>query len=134
MGGENYSRYLRLSPQKDLRGVECTDCETRYFPPRPLCPGCGSRLMKPWEPGRWGEVYSYSVAHEALAGYGGQAPYPIALVRLDDGPMLTAQLTGVDPEDIQIGMRVEMVTRRIKEDGDRGLINYGYKFRPSVRR
>jgi hypothetical protein len=32
---------------------------------------------------------------------------------------------------VKIGMPVEMVTRRIKEDGDeRGMLIYGYKFRP----
>ena len=45
--------------------------------------------------------------------------------------MVTAQLTDVDNSDIQIGMPVEMVTRKMRNDGDeRGLIVYGYKFRP----
>jgi uncharacterized OB-fold protein len=34
---------------------------------------------------------------------------------------------------VQIGMPVEMVTRKMRNDGDeRGLIVYGYKFRPAV--
>lgn len=129
------SRHWRLNSQRYvLGGVECSGCGTRYFPPRPLCPRCGSRLMQPanFIGNGLGEVYSYSVVHDAPAGYGDHAPYPVALVRLDDGPVITAQLTDVDPENVQIGMRVEMVTRRIKEDGDRGLINYGYKFRPML--
>jgi uncharacterized OB-fold protein len=44
--------------------------------------------------------------------------------------MLTAHLTDVDPEDVRIGMPVEMVTRKVKEDGQEGQILYGYKFRP----
>jgi uncharacterized OB-fold protein len=31
---------------------------------------------------------------------------------------------------VTIGMRVEMVTRKLREDGDEGQIIYGYKFRP----
>jgi len=47
--------------------------------------------------------------------------------------MVTAQLTDVDNNAIAIGMPVEMVTRKIRNDGDeRGLIVYGYKFRPAV--
>lgn len=34
---------------------------------------------------------------------------------------------------VEIGMPVEMVTRIRKKDGDRGLIDYGYKFRPPIR-
>ena len=47
--------------------------------------------------------------------------------------MITAQLTDVDNNAIEIGMPVEMVTRKMRNDGDeRGLIVYGYKFRPAV--
>ena len=47
--------------------------------------------------------------------------------------MLTAQLTDIDNNQVQIGMPVEMVTRKMRNDGDeRGLIVYGYKFRPAV--
>jgi len=61
-------------------------------------------------------------------------PYTVALVKLEEGPVITAQLTDVDPEDIKIGMPVEMVTRRLREEGDEGLILYGYKFRPLLER
>jgi uncharacterized OB-fold protein len=45
--------------------------------------------------------------------------------------MLTAQLTDMGEQPIQIGMSVEMVTRKMRNDGDeRGVIVYGYKFRP----
>ncbi len=56
-----------------------------------------------------------------------------ALVQLDEGPLVTAQLTDVDIDDIQIGMPVEMVTRRLREYGEDGLIIYGYKFRPKLK-
>jgi hypothetical protein len=77
-----------------------------------------------------GEVYSFSTMYNAPRGYEDQKPYTIALIRLDDGPMITAQLTDVNHGDVRIGMRVEMVTRKLREDGDEGQIIYGYKFRP----
>jgi len=54
----------------------------------------------------------------------------VALVKLDEGPLVTAQLTDVEREDVTIGMPVEMVTRRMYEEGDDGVIVYNYKFRP----
>ncbi len=45
--------------------------------------------------------------------------------------MVTAQLTDLDQKPVEIGMPVEMVTRRMRDDGnERGIIVYGYKFRP----
>jgi hypothetical protein len=70
----------------------------------------------------------------APAGFEEQAPYTIALVKLQEGPMVTAQLTDLGEEPVRIGMPVEMVTRKIRNDGDeRGMIVYGYKFRPVMK-
>ena len=66
----------------------------------------------------------------APAGWTEYAPYVVALVKLAEGPMVTAQLTDVGPNEVSIGMSVEMVTRRMREEGEGGLIQYGYKFRP----
>ena len=54
------------------------------------------------------------------------------LVQLDDGQLITTQLTDVDA-DVEIGDRVEMVTRKLTTDGQRGMIVYGYKFRPVLK-
>lgn len=79
--------------------------------------------------GNLGTLYSFTTVTEAPDGYDDQAPYFVGLVKLDDGPMLTAQITDVDGE-IHIGDRVEMVTRKLTTEGTRGMIVYGYKFRP----
>jgi uncharacterized OB-fold protein len=75
-----------------------------------------------------GEIYSYTMLQEAPAGFDDQAPYILALVRLDEGPIVTAQITDVDGA-VAIGDRVEMVTRRLTTEGSKGMIVYGYKFR-----
>ena len=77
-----------------------------------------------------GEVYSYSTVHEAPEGYDEVSPYTVALVKLDEGPMVSAQLTDLGSDTPRIGMRVEMVTRKLRSEGPRGVIQYGYKFRP----
>ena len=77
-----------------------------------------------------GEVFSFSTMYSVPQGYEDQKPYTIAIIQLDEGPMVTAQMTDVAAVDVSIGMRVEMVTRKLREDGDEGQIVYGYKFRP----
>ena len=78
-----------------------------------------------------GTVYSYSLVQEAPSGFEEQAPYYLALVELDDGGLITAQLTDIDG-DVNIGDAVEMVTRKLTTEGARGMIVYGYKFRPLI--
>ena len=75
-----------------------------------------------------GEVYSFTTLQETPEGFDDQAPYMLALVKLDEGPLVTAQLTDVD-DPVAIGDRVEMVTRKLTTEGSRGMIVYGYKFR-----
>lgn len=77
-----------------------------------------------------GEIYSFTTMYNVPQGFEEQKPYTIGLIKLDEGPMVTAQLTDVDSKDVKIGMRVEMVTRKLREDGNEGQIIYGYKFRP----
>lgn len=77
-----------------------------------------------------GVIYSFSTMYNVPGGFEEQKPYTIALVKLNDGPMVTAQLTDVDNDAVTIGMPVEMVTRRLRADGEEGQIIYGFKFRP----
>jgi uncharacterized OB-fold protein len=96
------------------------------------CRSCGGiELERHLLSGR-GTVYSYSEVAQAPDGF--EPPHLMALVRLDEGVVVAAQLTDVDPDDIQIDMPVEMVTRRIKDCGPQGLLVYGYKFRPKLSR
>ncbi len=79
-----------------------------------------------------GTVYSYTVLQDSPESFVEQAPYILALVQLDEGPVITAQLTDVDGP-VSIGDEVEMVTRKLTTEGPKGMIVYGYKFRPTIR-
>lgn len=78
-----------------------------------------------------GSVYSYTVVTDPPENFKEQSPYLLAWIQLDSGSMITAQLTDVDG-DVEIGMRVEMVTRKLRTEGHSGMIVYGYKFRPLI--
>ncbi|MBC8099711.1 MAG: OB-fold domain-containing protein [Armatimonadetes bacterium] len=76
-----------------------------------------------------GTVYSLTVLQETPENFDEQAPYVLALIKLNEGPLLLAQLTDLDDDLPQIGDQVEMVTRKLTTEGTRGMIVYGYKFR-----
>ena len=125
-------RHWRLKKQRyALIGEVCPHCDAKIFPPRDVCPECGGEARLPFSFSGRGEIFSYTVMHDAPAGFELTTPYTVALVKLEEGPVVTAQLTDLGEEAVKIGMPVEMVTRRLREDGDeRGILVYGYKFRP----
>jgi uncharacterized OB-fold protein len=127
------ARHWRVKHQRySLTGEICHHCGTKVFPPRDVCPECTQPAYEPVRLSGLGEVYSFTTVYEAPTGFEAQAPYHLALIKLAEGPMLTAQLTDVDPNEVRIGMPVEMVTRKLSQEGDEGLIQYGYKFRPRM--
>ncbi len=125
-------RHWRIKKQRyALVGEVCPHCDAKIFPPRDVCPECGGEAKTPFAFTGRGEIYSYTVMNDAPAGYQESTPYTVALVKLQEGPMVTAQLTDLGSQPVEIGMPVEIVTRRIRSDGDeRGMLVYGYKFRP----
>jgi hypothetical protein len=127
-------RHWRLKQQRyKLVGEVCPHCEAKLFPPRDICPECGGEAKSLYTFSGRGEVYSHTTVQDAPAGFEDNAPYTVALVKLEEGPLITAQLTDLGEESVEIGTPVEMVTRRLRTDGDeRGMLVYGYKFRPRL--
>jgi len=127
-------RFWREIPQRyNLVANQCGVCNKVYFPPRESCPYCRRKSidkMKNIKLSGKGEVVTYTIIHEAPEQFEGQAPYPIAIIKLDEGVKLTAQIVDCDYRDVKIGMRVQSTFRKIQEDGSVGAIYYGYKFRP----
>lgn len=129
----NIPKHWRLQNQRyRMVGEICEHCGVRLFPPRDVCPECSQPASTPYTFSGKGEVYSYSTIYQAPEGFEEFVPYTVALVKLQEGPMITAQLTDVTLDEVKIGMPVEMVTRRMQEEGEDGLIVYGYKFRPAL--
>lgn len=125
-------RHWRLKKQRyGLVGEVCEN-EHYVFPPRDVCPDCHGQAHIPHTMSGKGEIYSSTVVHEAPESFGELTSYQLALIKLEEGPIVAARLTDLEKPAVplKIGAKVEMVTRKLSSDGDRGLINYGYKFRP----
>jgi uncharacterized OB-fold protein len=127
-------RFWREIPQRyNLIGNKCEVCDRVYFPPRESCPYCRRKSigkMKDLKFSGKGKVVTYTIIHEAPENFDGQAPYPMAIIQLDEGPKITAQIVDCKLEDVKIGMKVISTFRKIQEDGYIGAIYYGYKFKP----
>ncbi len=107
-----------------LRAEVCNECGNTIFPPRDVCPYCAEQKQSWTNLSGRGEVYSYTTMYSAPTAFEEYTPYTVALVKLAEGPLITAQLTDVDTEQVSIGMPVEMVTRKLSQEGEEGQILY----------
>ncbi len=121
-----------------LTASRCAACNRLDFPPRLVCLDCGGYdLVQEVLSGK-GEVYARTVIAKGSSPTEFQeqqdliGPYAVALVQLQEGPRILTQLTDVDPADVEIGMPVDAVLRRIYRQ--EGVVRYGYKFRPMPER
>lgn len=104
------THYAALGEGK-LTGSRCSVCNQTYYPARPICPACHSAQMEAVEFSGKGKLAAYSIIYIAptpmiQAGFDRKNPYCAAVVELEEGPRICAQLVGVDmkqPESIQIG-------------------------------
>ncbi len=119
-----------IQPRYNLVGSVCKTCGQHYFPPRNICPDCRRRgVIEKFKFSGEGEVYTYTVVRAAPTGFEYQKPYVVAIVKLSEGALCTAQLVDCRPEEVEVGKPVEMVFRKIMADDEAGIIRYGYKFR-----
>jgi uncharacterized OB-fold protein/acyl dehydratase len=86
---------------------KCSGCGVLRHPPRPRCDKCGSYEWEEAEASGRGTVYSFVVNHYP------QVPafdYPLAvgLIELEEGTRLVADIVGIDPADVKVGMAVEV--------------------------
>jgi len=94
----------------ELRIQRCTPCEEFYFYPRPFCPRCMSADVQWVTVSGRARLHSYVINHRAAPGFEAEAPYVIAIVELEEGPRMMANLVGVEsrPEMLPLDMDLEV--------------------------
>ena len=60
-----------------------------------------------------------------------EAPYPIAVIALDDGVRIQCQIADCPVNDLKTGMPVRIEFRKVKEEGEAGILCYGFKAVPA---
>jgi uncharacterized OB-fold protein len=95
--------------QGELRLQSCDDCGKRYFPPRPFCPGCGSRHVTVFAASGRATLYSYVINARPMPGF--EPPYAIAVVELEEGPRMMTNIVECPqtPEALELDMPLEVV-------------------------
>ncbi len=133
--GTAIPRFWReIQSRYNLVGTKCGNCGKVDFPPRSVCPDCGRKSvgkMHTYKLSGKGSVVTYTTIYDAPSQFDMQKPYVMAIIEMDEGVRLTSQLIDLKPEDVKIGMKVQATFRKLGQEGDAGVIHYGYKFRPT---
>jgi len=101
------SRYFAETAETgEFKLPVCTACGNAHWYPRPFCPHCqDSRLEWRKASGR-GHIYAFSIMRRA------DAPFALAYVQLDEGPMMLTNLVAGNLDDLRIGDAVELTFRQ----------------------
>ena len=128
-------QYTREIPQRyRLEAKKCTGCGKVHFPPRLICDACRCREFEDTTLPREGKVLTWTVIYVPPPRFDLEAPYVVAIVELEGGARqdagqvrLTCQVVDCDPDELAVDVPVELVFRRIQEDSQADIIQYGYK-------
>ncbi|MEX2445759.1 MAG: Zn-ribbon domain-containing OB-fold protein [Dehalococcoidia bacterium] len=95
----------------ELRMQRCTDCNTLRYPVSPVCWKCLSEGVE-WEQlsGR-GTLGTWIVVEQVTGNpaWSEDVPFIVALVNLEEGPRLTTNIVGIEPDQLAYGMPLEIV-------------------------
>lgn len=87
----------------------CRACRTVQHRPRGLCATCLSDDIEHFVASGRGEVYTYSIVRQnQMPAFREAVPYVVSYVQLEEGPQLLTNIVGCDPDEVSIGMAVEV--------------------------
>jgi len=106
---DNVSRtFWEATKRGELLYQECPACGNRQFYPRAVCTSC---LAEPeWRVASGtGTIHTFTVVRQNFAPpFKDWVPYAVAVVDLDEGPRVQANVVGVPVDDIRIGQQVRV--------------------------
>ena len=96
--------------KRELQLQRCDDCRAWRFPPADRCPECLSARSQWTRTSGRGRVYSFVVFHRAYhPAFADELPYAVALVELEEGPRLLANIVDCPIDCVRCEMPVEVV-------------------------
>lgn len=102
--------YWNGACQGKLLIQRCTSCGRQQHFPSVICRTCQSTSLEWREAAGTGTVHTLTVVHRApSAAFASLVPYVLALVDLDEGVRMMANIVHAAPDAVSIGLRVRVV-------------------------
>ncbi|XAH22040.1 Zn-ribbon domain-containing OB-fold protein [Xylophilus sp. GW821-FHT01B05] len=101
--------YWAAARERRLVIRKCKACSQLHFMPRHLCPHCWSDQLEWIDAKGTGSIHSFTVMRRASdPAFAHLVPYVVALIDLDEGPRMMANILGADALESAIGDRVQV--------------------------
>jgi uncharacterized OB-fold protein len=117
-------------PELALVAGRCVECGTTTFPAPEGCPRCTASDLEQITLPRRGELWSWTVQRfEPKPPYRGAqpfAPYGVGYVSFPGLCVVEGRLTTADPEDLEIGMEMELVSQVLAHAAGEDLVTYAF--------
>ncbi len=124
--------YWEGTLQEELRIQRCNACGNLQMPWGPCCTNCLAQDLGYQVASGLGTVFSFTIVRQTIhPNFSAQVPYVIADVQLEEGPIMTSNVTDIDPGSVSIGMPVRVWFDEELEDAFHVKLRLP-KFRPEV--
>lgn len=80
--------------------------------------------------GKKGKILQWTMIRVPAKSFMDQAPYPVVIVKMQNGENMIGQLVDWQEEDLTIGKEVITVLRRLRTERKEDVVYYHIKFRP----
>ncbi|ACL05921.1 Zn-ribbon domain-containing OB-fold protein [Desulfatibacillum aliphaticivorans] len=101
----------------ELLFQKCAACGEIRWPPGILCPHCHSREVEMVRSGGKGTIYSYVIYHQPFhPEFADKVPYVVAIVELEEGPMLITNIVECPHESLACDMPVRVHWDDVSEE------------------
>lgn len=125
--------FLRLLDAEGTRavftGMKCAGCGEVYVGSRAICIKCYGNRLEPVTLSTTGQLLTYTIVYQSAPWV--KVPYVAAVVKLPEGPVVTATLANCvpDPALLKTGMPLQLVTEKVRKDAE-GNDVIAYHFAP----
>lgn len=123
-----YVGYLTLGQEPHLVAQQCQSCHALFLDRRNACASCGAREFGPRRLANEGVLRAFTIVHRATPGV--RVPYVSAIVDLDGGGVVKANIVDVDPapDQVKLGMKVALTTFVVGSDTEgTEAVSFGYR-------
>jgi uncharacterized protein len=116
VGGRS-AEFYQFCKDHELRFQRCKDCRTWRHIPRDMCAKCGSFNWEWDRSSGKGKLFSWTTAIQPMMPqFAGEVPYSPAIVELEEGVRMVTWLVDVKPDDLKLGMPLEVVFDDVTAD------------------
>ena len=105
------SKFWEGLEEGKVYATKCRMCGVLHFPPVADCGACGSSEVEWQVLDGEGKVVTFTQVFVKPASFSEEPAYIVAIARLREGVKALAWLTGIERENVKVGMKVKLVAK-----------------------